>query len=65
MKLNILEKGHAKLITVLSCRKRLRIERLSLFAFCGFLRCYINAANLGLGGPRGVCVVEWGRDHVT
>lgn len=42
VKVNILEKGHATPITVLSCRERLGVGRLSVF--CRLLRCCVNLA---------------------
>lgn len=54
---NILEKGHATTVAVLSCRERLRVRRLSVY--CGLLRQCINLADPGLRGLRGLCVVRW------
>ena len=50
---NILEKGHATTVAVLSCRERLRVRRLSVY--CGLLRQCINLADPGLRGLRGLC----------
>ena len=58
VKMNILEKGHATPIIVLSCRERLGVGRLSVF--CRLLRCCVNLAYPGLGGLRRMCVVRWG-----
>lgn len=54
---NILEKGQATTVAVLSCRERLRARRLSVY--CGLLRQCINLADPGLRGLRGLCVVRW------
>lgn len=51
MEAKILEKGHDTTVTVLSCRERLRIRRLSVY--CDLLRHCINLADPGLRGLRG------------